>query len=79
MKPNTLQDGRCRAARYACWVSLRLTQATKLDRIATHIISYEGDSKVVFFEGNYTEYEAYKKRSLGHEVQPTRIKYKKLH
>jgi len=50
-----------------------------LDRIATHIISYEGDSKVVFFEGNYTEYEAYKKRSLGHEVQPTRIKFKKLH
>ena len=49
-----------------------------LDRIATHILSYEGDSKVVFFEGNYTEYEAYKKRSLGHEAKPTRIKYKKL-
>ena len=49
-----------------------------LDRIATHIISYEGDSKVVFFEGNYTEFEAHKKRSAGHEVKPTRIKYKKL-
>ncbi|MBV1872046.1 MAG: energy-dependent translational throttle protein EttA [Gammaproteobacteria bacterium] len=49
-----------------------------LDRIATHIISYEGDSKVTFFEGNYTEFEAHKKRSAGHEVKPTRIKYKKL-
>jgi len=49
-----------------------------LDRIATHIMSFEGDSKVEFFEGNYTEYEDYKKKTLGKDLQPTRIKYKKL-
>ena len=49
-----------------------------LDRIATHIMSFEGDSKVEFFEGNYTEYEEYKKKTLGKDLQPTRIKYKKL-
>lgn len=49
-----------------------------LDRIATHILSFEGNSKVEFFEGNYTEYEDYKKKTLGIDTQPTRIKYKKL-
>ena len=49
-----------------------------LDRIATHILSFEGDSKVEFFEGNYTEYEEYKKNTLGIDTQPTRIKFKKI-
>ena len=50
-----------------------------LDRIATHMLAFEGDSKVVWFEGNYEEYEADLKRRLGAEAdQPRRIKYKKL-
>jgi ATP-binding cassette ChvD family protein len=50
-----------------------------LDRIATHILAFEGDSKVVWFEGNYRDYEADRKRRLGVEAnQPHRIKYKKL-
>lgn len=50
-----------------------------LDRIATHIIAYEGDSQVVWFEGNYEDYEADRKRRLGAAAdQPHRIKYKKL-
>ncbi|KTS77701.1 ABC transporter ATP-binding protein [Pseudomonas oryzihabitans] len=50
-----------------------------LDRIATHILSYEDDSHVVFFEGNYTEYEADRKKRLGEAAaQPKRVKYKKL-
>ena len=50
-----------------------------LDRIATHILAYEGDSKVTWFEGNYADYEADRKRRLGEEAnQPHRIKYKKL-
>ncbi|MCD8338863.1 MAG: energy-dependent translational throttle protein EttA [Burkholderiales bacterium] len=50
-----------------------------LDRIATHILSFEGDSKVEFFSGNYTEYEADKKRRLGEEaVQPHRLRFKAL-
>jgi ATP-binding cassette ChvD family protein len=48
-----------------------------LDRIATHILAFEGDSKVVFFEGSYSEYEENKKRRLG-DVTPKRFKYKKL-
>lgn len=48
-----------------------------LDRICTHILAYEGDSKVFFYEGSYTEYEEDKKRRLG-DTGPTRIKYKKL-
>ena len=48
-----------------------------LDRIATHILACEGDSKWVFFDGNYQEYEAYKKRRLGEEgAKPKRIRYK---
>ncbi|MGN6228491.1 MAG: energy-dependent translational throttle protein EttA [Dyella sp.] len=50
-----------------------------LDRIATHIIAFEGDSHVEFFPGNYNEYEADKKRRLGDEgARPHRVKYKKL-
>ena len=50
-----------------------------LDRIATHVLAFEGDSEVRWFEGNFTEYEDYKKRELGENIdQPHRIKYKKL-
>lgn len=50
-----------------------------LDRLATHILAFEGDSQVVFFEGNYAEYEADKRRRLGVEAdQPHRIKYKPI-
>jgi ATP-binding cassette ChvD family protein len=50
-----------------------------LDRIATHILAFEGDSRVVFFDGNYTEYEADKKARLGAAAeQPHRIKYRQL-
>ncbi len=50
-----------------------------LDRLATHILAFEGDSKVVWFEGNYSEYEADRKRRLGKDAdQPHRIRYRKL-
>ncbi len=50
-----------------------------LDRIATHILAFEGESKVVWFEGNYEDYEADKKRRLGEDaLTPHRIKYRKL-
>jgi sulfate-transporting ATPase len=50
-----------------------------LDRIATHILAFEGDSRTAWFEGNYQEYEADRKRRLGIEAeQPHRIKYKRL-
>ena len=50
-----------------------------LDRIATHMLAFEGDSEVVWFEGNYQEYEADRHRRLGTEAdQPHRIKYRKL-
>ena len=50
-----------------------------LDRIATHILAFEGDSKVVWFEGNYADYEADRRRRLGDAAdQPHRIKYKRL-
>ena len=48
-----------------------------LDRICTHILSFEGDSKVVFYEGSYSEYEEYKIKQLGYE-EPKRIRYRKL-
>ena len=48
-----------------------------LDRICTHILAFEGDSQVYFFEGNYTEYEENRKKRLG-DIGPKRIKYKKL-
>lgn len=50
-----------------------------MDRIATHILAFEGDSQVVWFEGNYQDYEVDRKRRLGAEAdQPHRIKYKPL-
>ncbi len=50
-----------------------------LDRIATHILAFEGDSKVVFFDGNYTEYEADKRKRLGEEAaSPHRLRFKPL-
>jgi ATPase subunit of ABC transporter with duplicated ATPase domains len=50
-----------------------------LDRIATHILAFEGDSKVVFFDGNYSEYEADRHARLGADAdQPHRIKYRHL-
>lgn len=50
-----------------------------LDRIATHILAFEGDSKVVFFDGNYTEYEADKRKRLGEEAaHPHRLRFKPL-
>jgi ATP-binding cassette ChvD family protein len=50
-----------------------------LDRIATHILAFEGDSKVVWFEGNYSEYEADRKKRLGKDAErPHRIRYRKL-
>ena len=50
-----------------------------LDRIATHILAFEGDSQVTWFEGNYADYEVDRKRRLGDEAdQPTRLKYKPL-
>ena len=48
-----------------------------LDRIATHILAFEGDSKVVFFEGGFTDYEENRKKRMG-DVGPQRVKYKKL-
>ena len=49
-----------------------------LDRIATHILAFEGDSQVTYFEGNYSEYEEARKKRLGNDVTPKRIRYKKL-
>jgi len=50
-----------------------------LDRIATHIIAFEGDSEVYTYEGNYSEYESHRKQRMGHDAdQPHRIKYKRL-
>ena len=49
-----------------------------LDRIATHILAFEGDSKVVWYEGNYSDYEEDYKRRNGDSIKPKRIKYKRL-
>ncbi|WP_046744819.1 energy-dependent translational throttle protein EttA [Kordia zhangzhouensis] len=49
-----------------------------LDRICTHILSFEGDSQVYFFEGSFSDYEENKKKRLGGDLIPKRIKYKKL-
>ena len=49
-----------------------------LDRICTHILAFEGDSQVYFFEGSFSDYEVNKKKRLGGDVMPKRIKYKKL-
>jgi sulfate-transporting ATPase len=49
-----------------------------LDRVATHILAYEGDSEIIFFEGNYSEYHEDFVSRKGHEAQPKRMRYKKL-
>jgi ATPase subunit of ABC transporter with duplicated ATPase domains len=49
-----------------------------LDRIATHILAFEGESQVYWFEGNFSEYEENRRKRLGSDATPTRIKYKKL-
>jgi ATP-binding cassette ChvD family protein len=49
-----------------------------LDRIATHILAFEGDSQVYWFEGNFSDYEENRKKRLGNDATPKRIKYKKL-
>jgi hypothetical protein len=48
-----------------------------LDRIATHLLVFEGDSKITFFDGNFTEYEEFRKKRDG-DLAPKRLKYKKL-
>ena len=49
-----------------------------LDRVCTHILAFEGDSQVYFFEGSFSDYEENKKKRLGTDIMPKRIKYKKL-
>jgi ATPase subunit of ABC transporter with duplicated ATPase domains len=50
-----------------------------LDRLATHILAFEGDGEVVWFEGNYAEYEEHRRRTLGDDAaQPRRMKYKRI-
>jgi energy-dependent translational throttle protein EttA len=50
-----------------------------LDRIATHILAFEGESKVTFFDGNFSEYEEWRRKTLGDEAsRPHRITYRKL-
>ncbi|MEQ8952726.1 MAG: energy-dependent translational throttle protein EttA [Gammaproteobacteria bacterium] len=49
-----------------------------LDRICTHILAFEGDSRVVWHEGNYSDYEADRRKRLGDKAEPTRIKYRKM-
>jgi ATPase subunit of ABC transporter with duplicated ATPase domains len=49
-----------------------------LDRICTHILAFEGDSQVYYFEGSFSEYEENKKKRLGGDLMPKRIKYRKL-
>jgi ATP-binding cassette ChvD family protein len=49
-----------------------------LDRLATHILAFEGDSRVVFFDGNYSQYEVYRREQLGLDARPHRIHYRKL-
>ena len=49
-----------------------------LDRICTHILAFEGNSEVYFFEGGFSEYEENKKKRLGHDLTPKRLKYRKL-
>ena len=62
---------------FAGWAVVISHDRWFLDRIATHILAFEGDSQVYFFEGTYSEYEENKKRRLGDE-EPKRFKYKKL-
>jgi ATPase subunit of ABC transporter with duplicated ATPase domains len=49
-----------------------------LDRICTHILAFEGDSKMYWYEGSYSEYEAHKKMRLGEDAEPKRVRYRSL-
>jgi ATP-binding cassette ChvD family protein len=49
-----------------------------LDRLATHILAFEGESRVVYFDGNYSQYEVYRREQLGLDARPHRIHYRKL-
>ena len=49
-----------------------------LDRICTHILAFEGDSKLYWYEGSYSEYEAHKKMRLGEDAEPKRVRYRSL-
>jgi hypothetical protein len=50
-----------------------------LDRIATHILAFEGESRVTFFDGNFSDYEEYRRKTFGDEaIRPHRITYRKL-
>jgi ATPase subunit of ABC transporter with duplicated ATPase domains len=49
-----------------------------LDRVATHILAFEGDSNVYWFEGNFSDYEENRRKRLGNDITPKRIKYRKL-
>jgi energy-dependent translational throttle protein EttA len=76
---NTLRALEEGIARYAGCVLVISHDRWFLDRIATHILAFEGDSKVVWYDGNYTEYEENRKQRLGHNAdQPHRIKYRHL-
>jgi sulfate-transporting ATPase len=49
-----------------------------IDRVATHVLAFEGDSRAVWFEGNYADYEEHRRRELGEDARPRRIRYKRL-
>jgi len=76
---NTLRALEEALENFACCVVVISHDRWFLDRIATHILAFEGDSKVVWFDGNYSEYEADRKERLGPAAdQPHRIKYRPL-
>ena len=62
-----------------CWLVVISYEPWFLDRIATHIFAFEGDSKVNFFDGNFSEYEEWRRQTLGDAAtRPHRITYRKL-
>ena len=83
-RPTTSTSTRCERSRTRCSSSPGCAVVIShdrwfLDRIATHILAFEGDSQVTWFEGNYQDYEADRKRRLGAAAdQPHRLKYRKL-
>lgn len=83
-RPTTWISKPCVRWKTPCWSSWGCAMVIShdrwfLDRIATHILDYQDEGKVEFFEGNFTEYEEYKKRTLGADaLEPKRIKYKRI-
>lgn len=75
---NTLRSLEEGIERFAGCVAVISHDRWFLDRICTHILAFEGDSQVYFFEGSYSEYEENRKKRLGGDIVPQRIKYKKL-